>query len=55
MSEFINVIAGRPGAGKTAFILKDIEDFIRDPEHIAVLIDYKWSQGCLLFFVQKPI
>ena len=41
MSEFINVIAGRPGAGKTAFILKDIEDFIRDPEHIAVLIDYK--------------
>ena len=37
--------SGFLGIGKTieieAYCPKDIEDFIRDPEHIAVLIDYK--------------
>ena len=38
MEKFVNVIAGKPGAGKTLYVQKEIEDVIRDPERVAILI-----------------
>lgn len=39
MEKYINVIAGRAGAGKTYYIEQEIGEKIKDPNKIVVLID----------------
>lgn len=54
---YLNVIAGRPGAGKTIYVRNEIEDLLRDKERIVILIDCKYPEyladtnyGNFLFF-----